>query len=339
MSASLNGNGKKKAFSVRKNNMGRALVRFLIGAIIIAALVIMINEFWLKKSDNPADDVTSGVQTAVNSGAETVEGDTTPLDQAGSDETQNTGAQADDNGTENGENEGDTFGDILSNDGGESTEGTEGTEGIEGTEGSEGTDGGDDFEIAVTPTPTAVPTPTPSPAATAVPQEMYASRVTKKDVTGAKWLTDKQTRINNGITDFVVLPSVNSGSVISITGWSYATYNTANRGWDGKHNTTYLYVTNEKKQVSYYAVTTAAGATGMTHTTTGGKNMDMADFTCIIDVSGYPDGTYSIGSCHHFTITHNSKTNHFHHGYTFGDTYNFTVKDGIVTAVGGIENN
>ncbi len=193
------------------------------------------------------------------------------------------------------------------------------------------------FQICIADTVVTVSqTPMPSPAATAVPQEMYASRVTRKDVTGAKWLTDKQSRINNGITDFLVLPSVNGGNVISMTGWSYATYTTDSKGWDGKHNTTYLYVTNEKKQVSYYAVTTAAGATGMTHTTAGGKNMDMADFTCIIDVSGYPDGTYSIGSCHHFTITHNNKTNHFHQGYTFGDAYKFTIMNGTITKIGNI---
>ena len=46
------------AFSLRKNNVGRAVVRFLIGAVIIAAIVIALNELVLKKKDNTLPDLS-----------------------------------------------------------------------------------------------------------------------------------------------------------------------------------------------------------------------------------------------------------------------------------------
>ena len=78
---------------------------------------------------------------------------------------------------------------------------------------------------------------------------------------------------------------------------------------------------------------------GIEHTTPYGKNMELADFVCNIDVSSYPDGTYTLGSANHFTITHNGAKNTMHHAYTFGDAYKFTVTGGYVTSIGGVENN
>lgn len=314
------------AFAVRKNNIGRALVRFLIGAIIIAALVIVINELWLKKDEaKPAADLTVS--------------DTQNYDQADNpksladalNENEEQTASTDVNVPETTEG-------VLSGDAETDIEGDTGDE--EGTFGE-----GNEFELIETvseptPTPTLVPTPTPEPTATPIPASMYSQRVTSKKVTGASWKTDKQSRINHGITEIGTLPSENGGHVLSITGWSFGTYTIANsRGWDGKNNTTYLTVTNEKKQTTYYEVTVSAGATGIEHTTPHGKNMELADFVCNIDVSSYPDGTYTLGSANYFTITHNGTSNKMHHAYTFGDAYKFTVTGGYVTSIGGVENN
>ena len=190
--------------------------------------------------------------------------------------------------------------------------------------------------VESTPTPATVAQPTPTPTPTPVPASKYANENTSKDVVNAKWLTDKASRINHGLTEFEVLPSVNGGDVISMTGWSFATYNDNKRGWDGQNNTTYIAITDGKGKTRYYEATVAAGATGIPHNTTGGKNMDLADFTCVIDLSNYADGTYSISSFHYFTIKKaDGNTMKCHHGYTFGEAYEFVVSGGKVTSVGG----
>ena len=293
---------------IRKNNIGRALVRFLIGAVIIAALVIVIKEFWLKKGDAPTEDVTaqtlpSPEVTDVTQLADVPEFVATPAP-----------------GTDSSE-QNDFSDDGFIDDNGEGVFGENEPEPV----------------VTSTPEPTATPepTPTPAPAATAVPASMYANRVTSKTILSYKWHLDKESRINHNITEIKVLPSVNGGSVLSIVGWSYATYTTGSRGWDGNHNTTYVDVTNEKGQAQLYEVTTVAGITGVSHTTDKGKNMEKADFTVVIDVSEYPDGTYTLGSRNVFYI----KDSRYSHGYTFGSTYSFTVVDGIVTEIGGVENN
>ena len=313
------------AFAIRKNNIGRALVRFLIGAVIIAALVVVINELWLKKDTAaPVSDNTISADQPYDAAENPIS-----LADAGKEDEVSTdvnGAETDTD-TQN----------VLSDDSGtdENIDGSD--DGFFGED-----DGGFDEPETVqepTPTPTLVPTPTPAPTATPLPASLYSQRITKKDVTGANWLTDKESRINHGITEISTLPSENGGHVLSITGWSFGTYTIANsRGWDGKNNETYLTVTNEKKQTAYYEVTVSAGATGIEHTTAYGKNMDLADFVCNIDVSSFPDGTYTLGSANYFRITHNGTTNKMHHAYTFGDAYKFTVAGGYVTSIGGVEN-
>ena len=170
-----------------------------------------------------------------------------------------------------------------------------------------------------------------------MPSSLYSQRNDSVKVTDASWKTDKQSRINHGITEIRVLPSENSGHVLSITGWSFGTYTIANsRGWDGKSNITYLTVTNEKKQTMYYEVMVNAGATGIEHTTPYGKNMELADFVCNIDVSSYPDGTYTLGSANYFRITHNGQNNTMHHAYSFDNDYRFSIRSGYVVSFGSI---
>ncbi|MBQ9408899.1 MAG: hypothetical protein IJU28_05865 [Clostridia bacterium] len=311
------------AFAIRKNNIGRALVRFLIGAIIIAALVIVINEFWLKK-DTPAP-----------------ESDLTAMETQNYDQAENPVSLAEALNEEENASATETAANPEATQDAALNE-TE-TNTADETQEEEGEFG--EFEVIETvseptPTPTLVPTPTPEPTPTPIPASMYAARVTSTKVTKASWKTDKQSRINHGITEISTLPSENGGHVLSITGWSFGTYTIASsRGWDGKSNTTYLTVTNEKKQTTYYEVTVSAGATGIEHTTPYGKNMELADFVCNIDVSSYPDGTYTLGSANYFRITHNGQNNTMHHAYTFGDAYKFTVTGGYVTSIGGVENN
>ena len=179
--------------------------------------------------------------------------------------------------------------------------------------------------------PTPEPTPTPLPTPTPVPAEQYAKRVTSNTVLKTyKWKLDKESRVKHGITELEILTSVNGGSVISFTGWSYGNW----EGFNGRDNTTYVYITNEKGERQLYEVTVARGATGITHKLTHGHNMDYADFTCVIDVRSYPSGTYSMGTMNRFKVSGNS----YSFGYTLGDAYTFTVVDGIVTAMGGVEN-
>ena len=337
-----NKNDIRKKSIIRKNNIGRAIVRFLIGAIIIAALVFVVYKVLLKP-DTPKNDATTGSQNAeLPEGAQYTD-DSQKLPIGSDDQTDindptgsgGTDVSTDPTGTED---PSDPFGST-----GTPTDPFDtGSTGDPTDTGDNGEGGEGDFGTAVsvpTPTPTSVPTPTPEPTPTPIPRTLYADRITKKDVTGAKWLTDKSNRTENGVKDFDVLPSENGGDVICITGWSFGTYYNAGRGWDGKNNTTYLTVTNSKGGMAFYPVKIEPGITGVTHEIKGGKNMDRADFTCVIDVTNFPDGTYSLGTCNYFTITHNGTTSKFHHGYTLGESYEIVVNSGKVTAVGGIENN
>ena len=308
------------AFSLRKNNVGRAVVRFLIGAVIIAAIVIALNELVLKKKDNTLPDLSpqpSSVLIADQGHTDEPTVDSEPADdpadvQTGEnavvsgDETDDPGTEPD--GSEDGTGEIDETGDP----------------GVFGEVTEEPT-------AEPTPDPTPDPTPTPLPTPTPVPSELYAKRVTSNTVLKTyKWKLDKESRVKHGITELEILTSVSGGSVISFTGWSYGNW----EGFNGRENTTYVYITNEKGERQLYEVTVARGATGITHKLTHGHNMDYADFTCVIDVSAYPSGTYSMGTMNRFKVSGNS----YSFGYGLGDAYTFTVVDGIVTAMGGVEN-
>ena len=305
------------AMNLRKGNAGRAIVRFLIGAIIIAAVVIVLNEFILKKPANPLAEATPRPTSAliVQGGEDELTTDT-PVNTNSDAASQSGDAQNPDD-----DYDPDDF------------------VGTDDEPAPGGEDGLGEFgsEPAATetplptpePTPTPDPTPTPVPTPSPLPASMYSQ--VSNDAKKAKWMLDKNTRVKNGITQLEILTSENGGSVISFTGWSYGN----REGFNGKtNNTCYVYVTNEKGDNLFYTTNKQAGASGVQHTLKNGHNMEHSDFTCVIDVSAYPNGTYTLGSCNHFKISGNT----FHHGYTFGDAYSFTVVDGIVTSMGGVEN-
>ena len=329
---------------IRKNNIGRALVRFLIGAIILAALVIVIKEFWLKKDNKPSptDKTGTNEQLADN---QNKANNPTPLGDLDKQENDIENITDDQSPADTGDEH--TNDDNFD----EGDEGLTDEDGFDATQDGDETDFGDDegdgFDLPddsvnePTPTPTLEPTPTPAPTATPMPANLYAARITDKNIANIKnWKTDKKSRIENGVSDIHTVPGENGGHILSITGWSFGTYLLANSyGWDGNSNTTYVTVTNEKKQVTFYAVTVSEGITGIEHSTPKGKNMEKADFVCNIDVSAYPDGTYSLGTANYFIIKRNGTNNKFHHAYSLGDAYKFTVVGGYVTSLGGVENN
>ena len=167
------------------------------------------------------------------------------------------------------------------------------------------------------------------PAPTPLPAGVYS--LISSDAQKVKWMLDKETRVKNGITKLEILASENGGSVISFTGWSYGN----REGFDGlNENICYIYVVNVKGDMLFYETTKAPGATGIQHTLRNGHNMEYSDFTCVLDVSAYPNGTYTLGGCNQFKISGDT----FRHGYTFGDAYSFTVVEGIVTSMGGVSN-
>ena len=306
------------AMQVRKNNVGRAIVRFLIGAIIIAAVVIVLNEVVLKKPDTqilaeasprpttelvvPTDQPDPEILQPENSDSNVgLPSETPGIDQQPESGEGQTGEDSETN-NENGE--------LIDEFGSEPTAAPEET-----------------AEPVVTPDPVPDPEPTPTP----VPASLYAqlSAAAKKD----NWKLDKATRIKNGITVFETGTSENGGSVISMTGWSIGNL----EGFNAKtNNTCYVYVTNEKGDRQFYTTTKAAGATGIKHTLKNGHNLDYADFTCVIDLTNYPNGIYSLGTANYFIIEMSGKKNKYHFGYTLGDAYVFTVSGGNLFSVGGV---
>ena len=331
---------------VRKNNVFRAILRFVLGAAVIVALILLLNHFVLKdKSDpKPADDYvyTPLEEQLANKDATPAPGvDVTP-EPEGIDEPQELpggelpgGELPDDElPVEDGGEEGnEPYDDGDQNDGfddGTLMEGDAGDHYDEGEPDVEGNVEEDDFGEGE-PEPEATPEPTPAIAATPtpVPASLYASG-DMKTATKYPWKLDSATRTKHGITELSIGTSERGGSVISMVGFSYGN----REGFNGKNNEAYVYIQNEKNQRRFYKVTTAEGASGITHTLKRGRNMEFADFTCVIDVSGYPNGTYSMGSANRFKADGST----FSFGYTFGDAYTFTVVDGIITSMGGREN-
>ncbi len=315
------------AVKVRKNNVGRAIVRFLIGAIIIAAVVIVLNEVVLKKPDTPIlAEATPRPTSELVVPTDQPEPETLQSENPGDD----TGLPAENPqpGQLPGTVEGQT-GEF-----GETNTGNE--EPIINEFGSEPTPT-PEATVEETPEPVVTPDPIPTPGEptpTPVPASLYAQL--NAAAKNEKWKLDKATRIKNGITSWVTGTSENGGSVISLVGWSIGNQ----EGFNAKtNNTCYVYVTNEKGDRQFYTATKAQGATGIKHTLRNGHNLDYADFTCVIDLTNYPNGTYSLGTANYFIIEMSGKRNKYHFGYTLGDAYVFTVVDGVLTSVGGKETN
>ena len=328
---------------VRKNNVFRAILRFVLGAAVIVALILLLNHFVLKDKSDPApnDYVYTPLeeQLANKDNASAPDDSTVPGGEEEPQEQPGGDLSGDELPGEEGL-EGDVYEPGADYDDGDQNDGfddgslMEGDEGDpyadDGEPGSEGDEGYEDFGEGE-PEPDATPEPTPAIAATPtpVPASLYA-KGDFKTATKYPWKLDSATRTKHGITELSIGTSERGGSVISMTGFSYGN----REGFNGKSNEAYVFIQNEKNERRFYAVTTAEGASGITHTLKRGKDMEFADFTCVIDVSGYPNGTYSMGSANRFKADGST----FSFGYTFGDAYTFTVVDGIITSMGGREN-
>lgn len=331
---------------VRKNNVFRAILRFVLGAAVIVALILLLNHFVLKdKSDpKPADDYVYTPleeQLANKDAAPAPEADVAS-EPAGTEEPQDQPVSelpgeelpGEELPGEDGAEEGDEpYDDGDQNDGFDDGYLPEGDAGDHYEDGEPAPEDGSEEEGFGEGEPEAEATPEPTPAIAAtptpVPASLYASG-DMKTATKYPWKLDSATRTKHGITELSIGTSERGGSVISLVGFSYGN----REGFNGKSNEAYVYIQNDKNQRRFYGVTTAEGASGITHTLKRGKNMEFADFTCVIDVSGYPNGTYSMGSANRFKADGST----FSFGYTFGDAYTFTVVDGIITSMGGREN-
>ena len=269
---------------VRTNNIGKAIVRFMVGLVILAIIVLVVFKVFIDtdKADNDISDDIANAFDFITETPEATEAAATDLPLI---------AEATDEPV---------------------------------------------IEETSTPVPTATPTATPTPAPTPVPTptpmpaSMY-SAVSTKAATYPWKMQDKE-RIANGITAIDIIGSENGGSVISLTGWGYARH----EGFNGKNCDIWLMVLDAKNNYKCYIVNRQTGLTGIQHEgLRNSKNLDMCDFTAVIDVSKYPDGEYKMGTAVRYQIDGNTRS----FAYTFGDAYNFTVKDGVVTSMGGIENN
>lgn len=318
---------------MRKNNTGKAILRFLIGAVLLAAVVVVLLRFVLPNDQTAPLTEVDKTQTAHTDPV-------TEVDKTQTAYTDPVTPGTDANIPGEPENTPVPFVDTNDSDISDEPEDTEpGTfdlftdepedlfdEPYTGEEitGDDVTEDEPEDEPEVEPVVTPVPVVTPAPIASADCNSAVAA------AQKYPWKSDRATRVKNGITQFETLTSDKGGSVIKITGWSYGNW----EGFNGKNNTTYVSVTNEKKETKYYDVTVVSGISGITHTIKHGRNMELADFTCMIDVSDYPDGTYSLGSANRFKVDKNT----YSFAYTYGEAYTITVVSGIVTARGGVEN-
>lgn len=343
---------------VRKNNIGKAIVRFAAGAIVLVAVIVILITVILPKEEPRVLTEDPGSQTADNTIQQDPEEDpgifadkSNAPDQTADPETGS--AVGDTASVTGGTNEvlpGDTFAAEGENDPVIDTDPADEAEfnypefddadDYDGDEfpSDEFTD--EDFEDEIgefgtleeDAEPVYEPDPivTPEPAPTPVP---VASETCNSPVSAAlkhPWKSDKATRVKNGVVTFETLTSDKGGSVIKIVGWSFGNW----EGFNGKDNTTYVSVTNEKNETKYYDVQVSEGITGIEHTIKHGRNMGLADFICMIDVSSYPDGVYRLGSANRFK----ANGSWYSFAYTFGDDYAITVVGGVITARGGVEN-
>lgn len=342
---------------VRKKNIGKAIVRFAAGAIVLVAVVVILITVILPKEEPKVMPEGPDSRTADNTVKETeadpgifadannapeqtadpetgsAEGDTASVAEGNNEvlpgsefaaEGENDLVIGTDPGDEEEFNYPD-FGEADDYDGDEFPSGEFTDEGSEDEIGEFGT-----LEEETEPEYELEPIVTPEPAPTPVP---VASETCNSPVSAAQkhpWKADKATRVKNGVVTFETLTSDKGGSIIKIVGWSFGNW----EGFNGKNNTTYVSVTNEKNETKYYDVQVSEGVTGVEHSLKHGRNMGLADFICMIDVSDYPDGVYRLGSANRFKVN----GSWYSFAYTFGDDYAITVVGGVITARGGVEN-
>ena len=278
-------------FGIRKNNTGKAIIRFLIGLLIVAVCVLLMYELVLKgdfRSDKPVEGTVQLGATVMPTG------EYQPSIIKGNTLNASTPEEA-------------TPSELFAT----------------------------PVEPFATPdepeaTPTPVPTATPKPAPTPIPEEEMSKIVTTFGQRGTafnktKFSTDKS-KINVGVTEFEVSAG-DAGKAISLAGWAYAN----DEKFDGAKSDVYVIVLNSKNQIVFYEPVIVPGITG--NVLEGkGKNLDQCEFTANIDVSWYYNDDYRIGA----GVVY--KTNkEYRYAFTFGDAYNFTIVDGVVSAIGGKE--
>lgn len=284
-------------FGIRKHNAGRAIVRFLIGLLVIAVCVLVMYEFVLNGDFSGLIDKT--VDNAVPLGAtqqpkqddrlSIIKGADKPV--AGEEEILDPG--------EEDENAGMVQEPVST--------------------------------PTPTPEPTPEPTPTPTPAPTPIPESEFSKIVTEFGDVGTsikktefKIIDDK---IKNCLTSFEV-SAPNGYKAISLTGWAYPD----DERFDGSKCDIYIVIINSKGAARFYEPTMVSGVTGVVHEGKG-KNLNMCEFVATIDVSDFEDNDYQIG----VGIVYKPGSTWRKYAYTFGSTYDFTTVGGVVTAVGGAE--
>lgn len=289
-------------FGIRKHNTGRAIVRFLIGLLVIAVCVLVLYEFVLNgdfsslidktAKDNPVVSATVKPDEKKDDRLEIIRGSEKPV--VGEEATMN-----------------------------EAAENPVVPEEIVVSE--------ETPEPTQEPTPTPVPTATPTPAPTPIPEDQFSQIVTEfgKVGTSIKKTEFKviEGKIKNCLTEFGV-SAPNGYKAISLTGWAYPD----DERFDGSKCDIYIVILNAKGATRFYKPTMVSGVTGTVHEGKG-KNLNMCEFMATIDVSEFEDGDYQIG----VGIVYKPGSTWRKYAYTFGSTYDFTTVNGVVTAVGGAE--
>lgn len=245
-------------FGIRRHNAGRAIVRFLIGLLVIAVCVLVLYEFVLNgdfsgliartpANTKPFVSVTQSPQETNR--LEIIRGSEKP--EPGAETNAPVSAPEDV---------------IIPDVTAEPT-----------------------AEPTATPEPTAEPTAAPTP----IPENEFSKLVTDFGKAGTA-INETNFKViagevKNGLTAFEV-SAPNEYKVITLTGWGYSD----NKRFDGANCDIYIIVLNDKGAAVFYEPTMIPGVTGMVHEGLG-KNLEMCEFTATIDVSDLPDGNYQLG--------------------------------------------
>jgi len=285
-------------FGIRRHNTGRAIVRFLIGLLVIAVCVLVLYEFVLNGDfsgliDNTVKDakpLTATQQPDETNRLEIIKGSEKPV---AAEETDMPGVATEEEPVFT----------VL------------------------------DPEVTPEPTaePTSEPTPEPTPAVTPIPESEFSKLVTEFGKAGTSINKTQfkviEGEIQNGLTEFSI-SAPNDYKVITMTGYGYSD----NKRFDGANCDVYIIILDSKGATRFYEPKMVAGITGMVHEGKG-KNLEMCEFTAAIDVSDLPDGNYQIG----VGVQYKPGSTWYRFAWTFGEAYDFTTVGGVVTAVNGVE--
>ncbi len=285
--------------SVRKNNAGRAIIRFLIGLLIVAILVLLLYELVLKGDFNVKNNDVANTTPliATNKPVSTQTG--LPVN-----DTQNTGLSTDPTANPDRPT-------IITSSVKPSLNPVTPTP---------------TPETPQTPTPTPTPVPTPSPIPESAFSQINASESALANAKKTDWKY-----VNNALkvmaTQFRT--DMNGSSAFQLSGYAYPP---EDANFDGATCEVYLIVMTSKNVSALYDTTKIAGLSGEEHAGKG-TNLSDCDFSANIDCSKYPDDVYRLGLGVKYTV--NNKVYRFVEA--LGDAYNITVVKGVITAVMGIE--